>query len=103
MKSNRDTSNYFAKANLSAWKVWYCLDNDATRFAWADTENGKGVIWRMVDEWQNDCPYDFKNVQFKRYLASTSSAVLTDSINGKYYAYNGEMNNVEIADEENFV
>ncbi len=41
MKSNRDTSNYFAKANLSAWKVWYCLDNDATRFAWADTENSR--------------------------------------------------------------
>ncbi len=103
IKSSRDTDDYFADVNLSAWKVWYCLDNDATRFAWADTENGKGVIWRMVDEWQNDCPYDFKNVQFKRYLASTSSAVLTDSINGKYYAYNGEMNNVEIADEENFV
>ena len=103
IRSSRDTDDYFADANLSAWKVWYCLDNDATRFAWADTENGKGVIWRMVDEWQNDCPYDFKNVQFKRYLASTSSDVLSDSINGQYYAYNGEMNNVEIADEEDFV
>mgnify|MGYP007016825759 FL=1 len=103
IKSSRDTDDYFADVNLSAWKVWYCLDNDATRFAWADTENGKGVIWRMVDEWQNDCPYDFKNVQFKRYLASTSSDVLSDSINGQYYAYNGEMNNVEIADEEDFV
>ena len=103
IKSSRDTDDYFADVNLSAWKVWYCLDNDATRFAWADTENGKGVIWRMVDEWQNDCPYDFKNVQFKRYLASASSDVLSDSINGQYHAYNGEMNNVEIADEEDFV
>ena len=101
--SERDTDNYFEGANLSVWRLWYCLDNDVTRFAWADTKNGKGVIWRMVDEWQNDCPYDFKNVQFKRYLASTSSDVLSDSINGQYYAYNGEMNNVEIADEEDFV
>ena len=30
--------------------------------------NGKGVIYRMIDEWNNDCPYDFKNIQFKRNL-----------------------------------
>lgn len=52
---------------LEAWKIWYCLDNDAERFAWADTENGKGVIYRMIDEWNNDLPYDFKNIMFKRY------------------------------------
>ena len=28
---------------------------------------GKGVIYRMIDEWGNDCPYDFKNMQFKRW------------------------------------
>ena len=58
---------YFVNCNLAAWKIWYCLDNDTTKYAWADTANGKGVIYRMIDEWQNDCPYDFKNVQFKRY------------------------------------
>ena len=26
----------------------------------------KGVIYRMVDEWGNDCPYDFKNIEFYR-------------------------------------
>ena len=61
---------YFANCNLAAWKIWYCLDNDTTKYAWADTANGKGVIYRMIDEWQNDCPYDFKNVQFKRYWAN---------------------------------
>lgn len=24
----------------------------------------KGVIYRMIDEWGNDCPYDFKNIKF---------------------------------------
>ena len=24
----------------------------------------KGTIYRMIDEWGNDCPYDFKNIQF---------------------------------------
>lgn len=135
--------NYFQNSNLSAWKVWYCLDNDKSRFAWADDSvdggspakinnnlvrsvendvdgkyawyntvdnlhrklytdkeipevgdtiyyqtrdsfgeygtvssytpaqegtgpNGRGVIYRLIDEWNNDVPYDFKNIQFKR-------------------------------------
>lgn len=160
------TYNYFQNSNLSAWKVWYCLDNDKSRFAWADDSvdegspakiqtngsrgytfptdttfirneqydeiekesgktfyawvkdddnstiaytssnhpherdeylyvklprnfvqangntvdgytpahegtnlpNGRGVIYRLIDEWNNDCPYDFKNIQFKRKL-----------------------------------
>ena len=103
IKSSRDSNGYFTDANLNAWKVWYSLDNDATRFQWADTENGKGVIWRMIDEWQNDCPYDFKNVQFKRYKATALSEVLEEAIDGQYYAYNGDMMNVEIEDEEDFV
>ena len=27
-------------------------------------EEGKGVIYRMIDEYGNDCPYDFKNIKF---------------------------------------
>ena len=37
-------------------------------FIWPDRtgiENGKGVIYRMIDEYGNDCPYDFKNIMFK--------------------------------------
>lgn len=134
------TYSYFQNSNLSAWKVWYCLDNDTDRFAWADdsistanivvdstsysykgtkaiknvgtfyewedeqnnsilTEsetpsvgddvftysgstrtdvgnvsaydaggvvNGRGVIYRLIDEWNNDVGYDFKNIQFIR-------------------------------------
>ena len=61
-----DGDNYFSEAgaNLAAWQIWYSLDNDAERFAWADTENGKGVIYRMIDEWNNDLPYDFKNIKY---------------------------------------
>ena len=55
---------YFANSDLNAWQIWYCLDNDTNRFGWADSDNGKGVIYRMIDEWNNDVPYDFKNIQF---------------------------------------
>ena len=59
-----DTYFSEAGANLAAWQIWYSLDNDAERFAWANTENGKGVIYRMIDELENDIPYDFKNVMY---------------------------------------
>ena len=158
-----ENDTYFANSNLSAWKVWYCLDNDKSRFAWAsdilssetnnpmiiiqngedysvyvrqsqlDNENGcawvysgdannfdgdesldledivytqltnpnigdialsnnaeignvivhnisvgRGVIYRLIDEFNNDIKYDFKNIQFKRKI--------TD---GQYDATNG--------------
>ena len=150
--------NYFQNSKLEAWKVWYCLDNDKSRFAWAEKDvptftcninvpsagwsfenvrvirdygadydgryayvvingetatniatdrelkdsgdytiylsvyvsanahveilsssvNGRGVIYRLIDEFNNDIKYDFKNIQFKRKL--------TD---GQYDATNG--------------
>ena len=79
--------SYFAKADLNAWKLWYCLDNDTTRFQWADKTSGKGVVYRLIDEWGNDCPYDFKNVQFKRYKV-TATDNLTD-LNGTYVGIGG--------------
>ena len=57
--------SYFANSKLEAWQVWYCLDNDTSRFQWAHTD-GTGVIYRLIDEFNNDCPYDFKNIMFKR-------------------------------------
>ena len=61
--SNSDIFKY-NRANLNAWEIKYCLDNDDSRFDWADAENGKGVIYYMKDEWGNECPYDFKSIQF---------------------------------------
>ena len=82
IQSERDTDGYFANSNLSAWKLWYSLDNDTERFAWADEANGKGVIYRMIDEWNNDVPYDFKNIQFKRYILHADDAFATDVAKG---------------------
>ena len=65
-------TDYFANSNVSAWQIWYCLDNDTNRFVWADTTNGKGVIYRMIDELLNDVPYDFKNIKFKHPIDTTT-------------------------------
>lgn len=85
---------YFANCNLAAWKIWYCLDNDNTKYMWADTSNGKGVIYRMIDEWQNDCPYDFKNIMFSRKVTAGNL-----NIDGAYYTFSwvNEANEVEDA------
>ena len=62
-----DENDYFSNSDLNAWELKYCLDNDTNRFVWADATNGKGVIYYMKDEWNNECPYDFKNIQFARW------------------------------------
>lgn len=87
---------YFANSKLDAWKLKYCLDNDTTRFAWADSTNGKGVIYYMKDEWDNECPYDFKNIQFKRYKITECKdyANLVD----KYLA----IRSLKFSDEEDY-
>ena len=59
-----DGDDYFDKNKLNAWEIKYCLDNDTSRFAWADAVNGKGVIYHMCDENGNSAPYDFKNILF---------------------------------------
>ena len=95
---------YFANCNLAAWKIWYCLDNDTTKYMWADTVNGKGVIYRMIDEWQNDCPYDFKNVQYKRYRVNDNSTNgELANLDGTYIGYNGAMTGLSIANNADFI
>lgn len=61
-----DSNQSFTGNKLEAWTVKYCFTNDITRFAWTDTINGKGVIYYLKDEFNNECWYDFKNIQFAR-------------------------------------
>ena len=77
---HHEGDTYFQNSHLEAWQIWYCLDNDTERFAWAvpSSDGGKGVIYRMIDEWNNDCPYDFKNIMFKH---------PHDPVNYPYYYY----------------
>lgn len=65
---------YFAGCKLDAWELKYSLDNDTDKFAWADTTNGRGVVWWMKDEWNNECFYDFKNIQYKRWKITGATA-----------------------------
>ena len=95
-----DGDTYFTNSDLSAWKIWYCLDNDTTRFAWADATNGKGVIYRMIDEFGNDCPYDFKNIQFYRQWDSSKSlwsTISSDNTGVPCYTFSSKGNSATIS------
>ena len=109
VKPTGDT--HFNSCNLNTWKVWYCLDNDASRFAWADSSkdnennpNGRGVIYRMIDDFGNDCPYDFKNIQFYRLWNSSRSlwsTILSGSSEGTKpcYTFSSRENESDITDD----
>ena len=62
--AHHEGDTYFQDCDLEAWVLKYCVTNDTNRFAWADAENGKGVVFYMKDEWSNECGYDFKNILF---------------------------------------
>lgn len=53
---------YFANNALEAWDIKYTIENDPTKYIWADATNGKGVIFHMRDEYGNEAGYDFKNL-----------------------------------------
>ena len=73
--AHHEGDTYFAQEPVESWEIKYCLDNDTTRFLWADEVNGKGVIWYMKDQFSNECGYDFKNIQILR----------DEAFNEKYY------------------
>ena len=88
---------YFSSmnANLNAWELKYCLDNDTNRFGWANS-NGTGVIYYMKDEWNNECPYDFKNILFVRWgITSVSGSTFSyDILDSSSIAYSYQSGNI---------
>lgn len=76
---------YFNRSKLENWELKYCINNDTSRFHWADA-NGKGVIYYMKDEYDNECPYDFKNILYDGYYTfdfATYNPDTEDFINHK--------------------
>ena len=75
-----DNSTYYNDNKLCAWEVWYCLDNDISRFSWSDN-NGKGVVYRLIDEFGNDVPFDFKGIKINSDIESSKHYLFQDKQN----------------------
>ena len=43
-KAVQNNDGYFDEANLEAWELKYCLDNDTSRFAWAVTNTNTNTV-----------------------------------------------------------
>lgn len=56
--------DYFANSDLNSWKLWYDITNNTDKHQQANS-SGKGTILRMIDEFDNDADYDFKNAMFE--------------------------------------
>ena len=89
--SLHEGDTYFATQNVGAWQIWYDINNDTKKYEWAVTDGtGKGVIYRMIDERQNDLPYDFKNIQFYRDKTLDKYSCIADQMkieDGYYYTF----------------
>lgn len=58
-----------------SWREsWGCYVDQWGPIMCAPQRGGTGVIYYMKDEWNNECPYDFKNIQFKRKLTDGAYA-----------------------------
>ena len=96
---HHEGDTYFTKSDLAKWQIWYDLNNDQTRYGWSDEANGKGVIYRMIDEYGNDCPYDFKNIQSKRWKITSTH----NSLNNEYIGIDGlDIDGSTIPDKDDF-
>ena len=84
--------DYFADSNLLAWDIKYTIENDSSTYAWADETNGKGVIYFMRDEFNNECGYDFKNVQFLAYALATADPDAVDMLEDLNYDASNQPN-----------
>ena len=94
MTDEKDSLN---DSRIRAWKIWYCVSNDISRFGWADTQKGKGVIYRMIDEFGNDAPYDFKGIVF--HVATTNgiiSSFATSNYKSKFTFDSNEDSNLGV-------
>ena len=98
IQTSRNAGSYFRDCNLKAWKAWYSLSNDTSRFMWA-SPSGTGVIYRLIDEWGYDYPYDFKNIQFKRYRVSDDNGYHSD-LEDLYIGLNANMNGLSMDDSD---
>ena len=62
--AKREGDTYFDEDAINSWELKYDIENDTSKYNWADPVNGKGVIFYMKDENGDIANYDFKNIEY---------------------------------------
>lgn len=76
--------SYFSGCDLSKWILYYDIDNNTNRYKLANPE-GKGYIYRMIDEYGNDVEFDFKNLLFE--VSSDTFHFIPESSSAYFYLF----------------
>ena len=112
-----DWSDYALMETLAQGETIYCYYGDPEEFDPDEPEEvgtassveivideGKGTITYMKDEFNNECPYDFKNIQFKRYM-TTDSVSGRQGLDGKYMVANPDnpAKDLSVDDADDFI
>ena len=97
--AKHEGDTYFTEngANLDAWKIWYCLDNDKKRFPWAVARKGKSIVLQM-DESTNFAAeyvgiYEHEGVTYHRWDAF---------VEGLHYFFLTVSDNPQVGDTTSF-
>lgn len=81
---------FIASDRLDLWQIWYDLvpAADDYKYTWYDYTNGKGCIYRMIDQLGNDLPCDFKNILIsdRPYLSWYQNGAWNDKTSGSVAA-----------------
>lgn len=83
-KSNKEVTEVYSTETKQVYMAEGTLDTVVYQSYIAPVEGGKGVIYRMVDEFGNDAPFDFKNIQHKQ----NDAWCYTFNLNGEDYSLN---------------
>lgn len=84
---------YFAESRLLPI-TYVDIDINAQEYFKEGKFKSTGIIYRMIDEFGNDCPYDFKNIKF----LNNKSIELNNS-NNYSYTFDGYIKYTEVKDE----
>lgn len=82
-------TKYFAEVRLIP--ISYVDVADGNYFTEGKFES-TGVIYRMIDEYGNDCPYDFKNIKFYNGIPFTDSSSEEENKLKYSYTFDGVIN-----------
>lgn len=80
---------YFSRAKFDMWQLKVGFNESTYKYNWCDTTH-ICIFW-MRDEYGNEAPYDFKNIQFKRYKNASTSY---NGLQNKYIGILDSSNNV---------
>ena len=62
----KEGDSYFDNNDLAAWELKYSVYNNVNKYNWADETSGKGVIYYLKDEFNNEAGFDFKSALFTK-------------------------------------